>query len=82
MSVNPKTLVEKFIRDSKGRSRLVAVTSVLAVFTVLITVGVLTFPAISISGSEDALREQGIDITAGQTTEDAEVVAPPADEAP
>ncbi len=82
LSVNPKTLVEKFIRDSKGRSRLVAVTSVLAVFTVLITVGVLTFPAISISGSEDTLREQGIDITAGQTTEDAEVVAPPADEAP
>ncbi|MBQ9020637.1 MAG: Cys-Gln thioester bond-forming surface protein [Eggerthellaceae bacterium] len=82
MSVNPKTLVEKFIRDSKGRSRLAAVTGVLAVFTVLITVGVLTFPAISISGSEEALREQGIDITTGQQQQEAEVVAPPADEAP
>lgn len=82
MSVNPKTLVEKFIKDSKGRSRLAAATSVLAVFTVLITVGVLTFPAISVSGSEEALREQGIDITVGQTAETEEVVAPPADEAP
>ena len=82
LSVNPKTLVEKFIRDSKGRKRLTAITGMLAVFTVLITVGVLTFPAISISGSEEALREQGIDITTGQAAEEAEVVAPPADEAP
>lgn len=62
------SLVRKILSDRRKRKRLLAATSVLSVLTVLVTVGLLTFPAISLSGAEDELMAQGVNVNESNNT--------------